>query len=60
MLDGGRLTSYVARSRGLLSVMINTPNDMSDLKWTAKSDGRHKVTNTTNKQCQVSIKQLID
>ena len=30
----------VARSKGLLYVMINSPNGMSDLKKTAKSGGR--------------------
>ena len=29
MLDGCRITTLVARSRGLLLVMIDTPNDMS-------------------------------
>ena len=41
MLDGySRITSLVARSRGIRYVMINAPSGLSDTKQVAKSDGQ--------------------
>ena len=40
MLDGcRRITSKAAQSRDLIYVMIDSPNDMSDLEKITKSDG---------------------
>ena len=40
ILDGfSRTTSVVASSTGLLYVMISTPNNRFDLKYTSKSNG---------------------
>ena len=50
-----RITLQVARYGSPIYVMINTSDDMSDIKYTGKYDGWALKQNKTNKQTTETI-----